>query len=220
MTPENRSGMESLKNLTKIESIAAGLILGILCPLSTFVLCWWAAAALNFYIPIPERWIAAAALVGLAAGFGLNVLYLKRWILSFYQVDMKLLILVYLFCSAMATAFFMGLPFGNLVLGTLAGVYMGRRALHAPLSRVTFSNTASRVGNFAALATGAWALWIGLLALNDESTTASLQAVSGVAWEFFAGPAGIGLVIVLCIILMAVQYWCARAAAWIAFRLG
>jgi len=206
--------------VTKTESIAVGLTVGILCPLLLFVLCWWATAALATYLPIPESWIAVAALTSLAAGIGLDVLYLKKWIHHFYSADVKLLVLVYLFCSAIAAAFCMGLPLGNVVLGTLAGVYVGRRAYHATQSRESFSKTARRVGLFAALVTGAWALLIGLLALDEEMVIDVLQAVVGLARVIIAGPVGMGLVILLCVVLMVVQYWCARAGAWVMFRLG
>jgi hypothetical protein len=205
--------------VTKAETIATGLIVGILCPLCTFILCWWAPATLNFYLPVPERWIATSALSGLAVGIGLDVLYLKRWIPDFYKVDMKLLVLIYLFCSAMAAAFFMGMPLGNLVLGILAGAYMGRRAYHIGQSGISFPKTTNRFITFTALLTGVWALWIGLLALNDESVITLLRAAPGLAWVPLAGPTGIELVILLTIVLMAVQYMCARAAAWFMFSL-
>ena len=205
--------------MSKTESIASGIILGILCPLCTFILCWWAPATLNFYRAVPESWIAASALAGLAVGIGLDVLYLKSWIPHFYKVDMKLLALIYLFCSTMAAAFFMGLPLGNLVLGILAGAYMGRRAYHIGQTRISFPKTTNRFILFTTLVTGAWALWIGLLALNDESIIQLLQAVPGLAWVSLTGLAGIGLVILLTIALMAVQYMCARAAAWFMFSL-
>jgi len=206
--------------VTKTESIVVSLTVGILCPLLLFVLCWWATAALATYLPIPERWIAVAALSGLASGIGLDVLYLKKWIPHFYSADVKLLVLVYLFCSAIAAAFCMGLPLGNVVLGTLAGVYVGRRAYHATQSRESFSKTARKVGLFTALVTGAWALWIGLLALDEEMVIELLQGVVGLSRVMIAGPVGVGLVILLCVALMVVQYWCTRIGAWMMFRLG
>ena len=133
---------------------------------------------------------------------------------------MKLLLPVYLFCSAIAAAFCMGLPFGNVVLGILAGVYIGRRGYHATQSRESFSRTARRAGLFAALVTGAWALWIGLLALGEEIVIDLLQRVVGLARVTIAGPVGVGLVILLCVVLMVVQYWGTRTGAWMMFRLG
>jgi len=206
--------------VSRTESIATAIFLGILCPLSAFVLCWWAPATLNFYLPVPESWIAASALTGLAVGIGLDVIFLKRWIPLFYKVDIKLLVLIYLFCSAMAAAFFMGLPLGNLILGVLAGAYLGRRAYHISQSRISLPKTTTRFILFTTLVTGAWALWIGLLALNDESVITLVQVVPGLAGVPVSGLAGIGLVILLTFVLMAVQYMCARAAARFMFCLG
>jgi hypothetical protein len=128
----------------------------------------------------------------------------KKWIPHFHSADVKLLVLVYLFCSAIATAFCMRLPLGNVVLGTLAGGYVGRRAYHATQSRESLSKTASRVGLFAASVTGAWALLIGLLAL-DEEMVELLQVVVGLERVIIAGPVGVGLVILFCVVLMIVQ---------------
>jgi len=45
---------ECLKNVTRTESIAVSLAVGILCPLLLFVFCWWVTAVLATYLPIPE----------------------------------------------------------------------------------------------------------------------------------------------------------------------
>lgn len=217
---EVRCTLRNTKEVSKTESIASAVILGILCPLSMFILFWWAPATLNFYVPVPESWIATSALTGLAVGIGLDALYLKKWIPNFYKVNMKLLILIYLFCSAIAAAALMGMPPGNFVLGVLAGAYMGRRAHHTGQSRIQFTKTANRFVLFTTLVSGVWALWIGLLALNDASVIQLLQSVPGLAWVPVSGSAGIGLVILLTIVLMAVQYGCAKAAAWLTFRPG
>lgn len=205
--------------MTKTEAIAVGFIAGILCPLLLFVLGWWSAVILAAFLPVSEHWIAAAAFGGLAVGMGLDVLYLKKWISCFYSVDVKWLVPVYLFCSAIAAAFFMGLPIGNIILGTLAGGYIGRRAYHTAQSQASFSRTARRMGIFTALVTGAWALLAGLLALNEGTVTDWLQAVTGLSRMVVTGPVGVGLVVGLCIVLMIVQYWCTRVGAWIMFRL-
>jgi hypothetical protein len=204
--------------VTKTESIVIGLAAGTLCPLLLFIFCWWTSAALATYLTIPEDWIAGAALTGLAIGIGLDVVYLKKFISRFYQVNVKPLVLVYLFCSAVATAFCMGLPLGNLLLGTVAGMYVGRRAYHTAQSRGAFSKAAQRVGYFTALVTGVWALPIGILALDEEMVVGFFQSVVGWTPATISGPVGIGLVILFCFVLMTVQYWCALAGARLMFR--
>ena len=208
--------------MSKAESIAVGLVVGILCPLLLFVLCWWSTAALVIYqvLPIPESVIIVAAFAGLAAGVVLDALYLRKWIAQFYNADMRLMVLVYLFCSAIAVAFFMGLPLGNIVLGALAGVYVGRRQHHAGRSKELFRRTVGKVSVFTALVTGLEALPIGLLALGEGMVVELLQQIVGLEESVIAGPVGIGLVGLLSVVLMAVQFWCTRTATWFAFGHG
>ena len=119
--------------MSRAESTIVGLFTGIICPASLFVLSWWVVAALTIYgvFSIPESGIAASAFTGLGLGILLDILGLKNWITRFYGLDVKLTVLAYLFWSAVAVAFFMGLPFGNIALGTLAGLYVGRKQYYA-----------------------------------------------------------------------------------------
>lgn len=204
--------------MTKTETITVSLIVGIICPALLFVLLWWSSAALAIYVPIPERLIIMTALSGLAAGIVLDIIYLKKWSLQFYHLKMWFLVLVYLFCSAIATAICMGLPLGNLVLGTLAGAYIGRRAFHSTQSRRMFSQTAKKVAVFTAVITGAWTLLIGICALSEEVVIDFFQSVMGLTPAIISGPVGIGLVILCGFILMIGQYWCSKALAWKMFR--
>jgi hypothetical protein len=207
--------------ITRAESLVVGLAAGILCPLLLFTLGWWGSAALAVYqvLRIPESVIAIVAFTGLAAGVTLDVIYLKRWISRFYNADARVVALVYLCCSVMAVATFMGLPVGNLVLGTLAGAYIGRREYHAARRGQAISMTIKQTSIFTALVTGAEALPIGLLALNEDWVTEWLQAVTGIDSWSPTSLLGMGLVVLLCLVLMAVQFWCTKTTAWIAFTL-
>jgi hypothetical protein len=208
--------------MTKTESVVVGIGLGILCPLLLFVLCWWVTAALTIYhvVPIPESRIALAASAGLAVGLIIDVLYLRRWVSRFYRADVRVMALVYLCCSAIAVASFMGVPVGLLLLGTLAGAYVGRREYHVGGSGESVSKTVRQVSLFTAAVTGAEALLIGFLALNEEWVVEWLRAATGMDSWTATGLLGIGLVVVLCIVLMIVQYWCTKTMAWTAFGRG
>jgi hypothetical protein len=208
--------------MTKAESITVGLTVGILCPLLLFVLCWWVTAALTMVhvLPIPESGVAIAAFTGLALGIILDVIYLRRWIPRFYSMDARVMVLVYLCCSVIAVAFFMGLPVGNVVLGTLAGVYVGRREYHAARSGESVSRTVREASLFTGIVTGAEALPIGLLALNEDWVAEWLQVVTGKDPGAVTGLFGMGLIVLLCIVLMTVQFWCTKTMAWIAFGRG
>ncbi|UCC64262.1 MAG: hypothetical protein JSV36_04195 [Anaerolineae bacterium] len=206
--------------MSRAESRVVGLFLGVVCPASLFVLWWWTAAALAIYrlLPIPESGIALAAFAGLGIGVALDAFCLKRWIARFYGADVRLAVLVYLFWSAVAVALCMGLPFGNIALGILAGVYVGRRHYHAGASEEAFTRAARHSSIFVGLVTGAEAFLIGLFGLREEFIVDALRAGVGLDQSVVTGPIGVGLVGVVCVVLVAVQFWCTKAAARIAFR--
>jgi hypothetical protein len=206
--------------MNRAESTVIGFVVGILCPASLFVLLWWSAAALAIYhvLPIPDSGIAVVAFTGLGVGIVLDVLCLKNWIAGFYHASVKLMALAYLFWSAIAVAFFMGLPCGNVVLGTLAGLYVGRKQHHVGASREMFARAARNVSLFTALVTSVEALPIGLLGLHEEIIVEALRAVAGLDQSVVTGPLGVGLVGIGCVVLMIVQFWCTRTATALAFR--
>lgn len=211
-----------MKKLTRAEYVIVAFGLGILCPLILFTLCWWVTASLTIYqvLYISESGIAIGALIGLGVGVILDALYLRKWISRFYTMDERVLVLVYLCCSVMAVASFMGVPIGNLLLGTLAGVYIGRKEFHAARSRETVSKAIKRTSLFTSVITGTEALPIGLLALNEDWVVEWLQAATGIDSGAFTGILGLGLIGLLCGVLMVVQFWCTKTAAWIMFKLG
>ena len=208
--------------MSKTESVTVGFAVGILCPLLLFVSCWWITAALTAYhvLRIPESGIAVAAFTGLVLGVTLDVLFLRRWISRFYSADVRVMVLLYLCCSVIAVAFFMGLPVGNVVLGTLAGAYIGRREYHVARSGESVSKTVMKASLFTAILTGAEALPIGLLALNEDWVVEWLQRVTGKDSWAVSDLLGIGLIVMLCVVLMTVQFWCTKTMAWIAFGCG
>ncbi len=71
-----------------------------------------------------------------------------------------------------------------------------------------------------ALATGIDSLGIGVLALRDTYVMAAIQKAVGISAGSATLFVGAGMVLVLCLALVALQYWCTRTAAALAFRWG
>ncbi|MHC4406209.1 MAG: hypothetical protein ACYTG0_41775, partial [Planctomycetota bacterium] len=109
--------------MSRLEAIIVGLFVGTAFPLLTFVVFWWPAALLHMCVPdFPLGMVIASALTGLSLGLLLDVLFLRRWVRSFYMANMWLMVVLYLGLSIISVAFFMGLPVGTLALGMTAGV--------------------------------------------------------------------------------------------------
>jgi lysylphosphatidylglycerol synthetase-like protein (DUF2156 family) len=209
------------ENMSKPESFVVGLVLAVACPLLTFVAFWWTTAAIHMQLPwTPLEAVKASALTGLALGLVLDIVYLKRWIKTFYTANIWILAAIYLGLCAVAVAFFMGLPVGTFLLGVGSGAYVGRRHRHARTDRLSAARSLRITAVFAALVTTAAALPIGLLALNDRSVVESLDTLLGFGQADLRGFAGLTLVGVLCVALFAAQYCGTRIAGQLFFALG
>ena len=208
--------------MTKVESVVIGIALSVICPLLLMVLFWWSAASIANYqiLPIAEKAIEISAITGLGVGIILDILYVRKWIPRFYALDLKLMAVVYLFCSAIAAAFCMGLPIGNIFLGIVAGVYIGRRLHYSDHGRELFLRLTKRVGMYTAMVTGLWTVSIGLLALNERIVIQMSQRLFGITRETLTSHFGVVLAILLGAVLATLQYWCTMTASKISYRLG
>ena len=210
-----------INEMSELESIIIGSVVGITCPLLTFVAFWWTAALLHLYVSIiPLSAVITAALVGLGFGFLLDAIFLRKWVGRFYLVNVWLMAVVYLSLCVVAVAFFMGLPVGTLVLGIFAGAYIGRREHHRQVNSPQVARSLRRVSLLAALVTAAMALPIGILALNEQHIIALLETNFGLDKTIFQGSTGLKLIGFLCFLLFAIQYWCSKGAGYLAFRMG
>ena len=214
--------MLGIRQVSRTESIIVGSVLGLACPLLTFVLFWWTTAVLHMCLPqVPVQVVVAAALTGLGLGIVLDIVYLKRWIKVFYSANIWILVAVYVGLCAVAVAFCMGLPAGTLLLGTGTGAYIGRRQYHSQADIASGTATLRKTAFFAASVTTTAALPIGLLALDDRGVLDFLETLLGFGQADLRGFVGVILVVgVLCLLLFAVQYWCSRIAGQLAFRSG
>jgi hypothetical protein len=202
--------------LSRTESILIALFVSIACPLSTFVLAWWGSALVS----ASERVIIFSALTGLGLGLLLLAARLKHWIAEFYAVRSILAVSAYLFWSVIALAFFMGLPIGNLVLGSLAGLYIGCKAHHQHMAASLFERQARWVGLFTAAVVGLIATAMGMLAIQERET---MQVILGFVGSSRLAATETGRVILVAIAVPAltgIQYWLTRAAASWGFRPG
>jgi hypothetical protein len=206
--------------MNRWERIIIGIFSGLACAVSLLVVGWWISASLSIYhlLPISDQGIAIAALVGLGLGIFLDVLFLKTWIVRFYSLDWRLAAPLYLFWVAIATAWFMGLPLGTLILGTAAGLYIGRRYRHTGTSAADFARQVRNASLLVALVTGMASLGIGILALGETYILADIQRIVGTSAGAATLGVGVGIVLVLCLVLAGLQYWCTRTAAKFAFQ--
>lgn len=201
--------------LDKKEYYIIATFLALLIPLIVGVLFWWTVASVDIFniMTIPEQIIRTVAITGLAIGILLDLIYLKKWIRKFYEMNRVVSILLYLFCSLMAVAFFMGIPIGNLFLGFLAGIYIGRKHHYLKTDLMRFASVSKEISLLSAFITSIEALPIGLLALQEASSTDSINRIFGFVLFHANKLIDVLLILILCGILFWVQFFVTRMGA-------
>ena len=207
--------------MSRWEKALVGGIIGAAVPFTLMVIVWWGSASLLMasLLRVTDAQIAAAAWSGLALGVLLDVAFLRKWIGVFYRVDLRLLLPLYLFWTAVATAFFMGLPLGNLLLGTAAGAYAGRRAVNVAIPGPDRWRLVGRISLFTAGVTSVAALGIGLLAAREPYTLAPFRRLLGLDQAAATLTVDLAIVVVAVVLLAAIQFWLTRFSAAATMRL-
>lgn len=208
--------------MDKREILLVSIVMGGVIPLLSLILFWWIGAglAISQVLPIKESWIPVVALIGLSFGIALDALYLKRWVLRIYDIGLWLIITIYLFCSLIMLAFFMGMPFGNLVLGSLAGVYIGRRAYYSAERYDSFTKLAIKMSILTALITAGESLPFALLSLTEPIIQGLIEAVTGLDDQAISGWVGVTIMVAAVIGIAFMQYLCTNNAAKLAYQQG
>ena len=111
----------------------------------------------------------------------------------------------------------MGVPVGNLGLGILAGLYIGRRHFHVVRGPEVFKRASRRASLFTGVIVSLVSLPVGLLALFAGEEYIAESIVESLGFTY-SNTAGVGLVVALCVLLMLIQYLLARGASMLAYR--
>ena len=130
---------------------------------------------------------------------------------AFYTVNWCWVAAVYLGLSAIALALCMGVPLGTFAVGTIGGVYLGRRLRHAQADLNMASRTLTSGALCTASLTAALALPIGLMALHEPIVVRAAGAF-GLEPGTISGPAGQVWMVMICLALFALQFCSTRAA--------
>jgi hypothetical protein len=203
--------------VSRAETVLIALGLAVACPLVAGVAGWWGSAAVCLYVaPISERVIQMCALAGLCAGVLADLLFLRRWVAWFYTAGWPCVAGVYLAIFVLGFAFCMGVPLGTFAVGTVGGLYLGRRLRHGGADGAEVRRTLTRGALCAASLTALFTLPIGLLSLG-EPLVLRAAAAFGFAEASVRGLPGQALAVAASAILFTLQFWTARAAGLLAF---
>lgn len=153
--------------MSKAESIFVWLIIGPVIPVLLFLTGWWTSLVF-----VSDYRVLIFGLIGLGLGCFIDIVFLRRRISEVYTWSPKLLALIYIFYSVCFFGFFMGVPVFNIALGIIAGIFMGRRFRHSPISKEDLNKGTFKVSIFSALIIGGICLASAYFATKDITDTA------------------------------------------------
>lgn len=195
-----------------IECVMLGMFFG-LVPLALCLLITLVVTAILFGTEVFESWVLWSFVPALA----IDALFLGKWVRRAYQMNSRVLGLVYLFYSVVGLGMCMGIPIGALALGVAAGMYGARKMQLAGADeqarRLHFKKTASFCAAVMALICCLIALWAvvgGMIGYRIETPWRSLTLIAPLfAVVVLTGGAAAVLL----------QYWLTRISAEVMFRL-
>jgi hypothetical protein len=156
--------------MSKTESVIIAFVLLIACPLAALVPAVLVSFELFQRGVISDQAYKYGVLVFLAWVIILTTIKLRRWVGRFYFLKAYIMLPMFLLLSVLALSLCMGTLIGNLILGALAGLYLGRRGLNTHMPVEVFKRTVRRWGLFIAVLMGLMALAMGVLAVGEKQT--------------------------------------------------
>jgi hypothetical protein len=202
-----------MKVMSKIESVIIGIFFGFLP-----VLFCVAAAGFTNVVFLEEKGIGYWALGGLCVGLIIDVMFVKSWVNSAYQMNSKILAALYIFYSIGVLGFCMGIPILEFPLGMAAGFYIARKMHFIGADEQTCRQAFKRMARFCAgvmvmicCLIMLWAIAGQMIGYRVETPLVSFTLTVPI---FFAVVLTGGAVLVLA------QYWLTGTAAKVTFRLS
>jgi len=197
--------------MKRLETIASWIVLGAVWPLSLGLAAWWGGVLLAWSEPC----IAGATFGGVASGVVVTIVCRRRWAGSLFALGDGALRAVTIFYAVMVYGALMGLPVGNVFVGTAAAVVVGRRGAWRGDSAPQLHRDAHRWAGFVTILLALFCVMSAALALREAGIASELQHMLRLPFVVTRRMV-VGLIVVGGIGLLILQYFAAR----IAVRLG
>lgn len=193
------------------ETLGLGAFFGFvpvyLCLIVTIII-----SSILFGTKILEAWV----LWSLVPAVIVDVLFLKKWVKNAYQINSKILAMIYLFYSIISLGMCMGIPLGALVLGIAAGLYSARKIQNAAdpkIQKQAFRKTAvfcASVMALMCLLITLWAIAGNMIGYILETPYLSFT---------FTVPVFIAIVLTGTVVLVSLQYFLTSITSKLAIKL-
>lgn len=202
--------------MNKVETLLMALVFGAVLPIFLFLAGWWSSIGL-----VSDNLIFVIALTCLSLGIVIDIVFLKKWLRNVYITNFKLLVIIYLFYSICTFGFFMGVPVFNLMLGIMAGIFVGRKSYHDKKSINEVRFNIKKTSIFTTVVILTIALASAFFALRDPMDTArNLEGMFHIQSFSITTQMIISIIVIGGFVLALSQYWLTKTAALTTFNHG
>ena len=133
-----------------------------------------------WYVSIPfikEKYIFIFLILGLFVGLFINFFILKKYLKNLYNLDIKFLIIIYLFYNFCIYVFFMGVPIFNLIINFISGLYFSRKCNYLNLKKTDSYRIIKSVSIFTTIFIFIIFCISGIIAIKDSWTGLNIQGM-------------------------------------------
>jgi len=133
-----------------------------------------------WYVSIPfikEKYIFIFLILGLFVGLFINFFILKKYLKNLYNLDIKFLIIIYLFYNFCIYVFFMGIPIFNLIISFISGLYFSRKCNYLNLKKTDSYRIIKSVSIFTTIFIFIIFCISGIIAIKDPWTGLNIQGM-------------------------------------------
>lgn len=188
--------------MKNFEKLFIGALLGFAFPFLFAllgVLTW-------FYVSKDETYALYSLLAGLSIGMVIDLFFLKRWIISRYNLSTELLVFIFIIYNIGIYGMFMGFPFFNLIMGFVAGYYFGKRLLYQEIEEMKIDRQIKSVSLFTSLFMALLCGCTAYLVFREKSFCINLRPMLGINFQLNWGLIK-GITIIGGIFLIITQYF-------------
>ncbi len=196
--------------MNRFDNVFGGILIGIIIPILTLCTFWWGSYLLDLDI---QLW----AISGIILGIVIDIIFLSKLLRRFYYLSTISLALLYLFYSIGMFGFFMGVPIFNIVLGIIAGIYIGRRMKVRRQEKEVFQKSLRQTAGFSFVVLLIICLSSAFIAITDPYTGVNLQGMLNLSFEV-TKPNILGVIIIGGALLLFIQNVLLMKAGKAAYR--
>jgi len=197
--------------MSKFDKIFLFAVSAPIAPVLFFLAGWWGSIP---FLKENQIWVIAVA--GFVVGVIVDGLFLKRWLARAFDWKLRWVIPIYMFYDLGVFGFFMGVPVVNVLIGIIAGIFLGRRSSYHELARPAFLKTLRAGAYFTVLVMAAVCFGSAFLALSYPSVN-DIRSMLNLPFAV-TRPMVVGIVVVGGGVLLVAQYWITKCAGLVSFR--